>query len=354
MRKQLAVGDSTPALAPLVRGNILPLSEVRPHLNAGDLLRCWAAGKDYTSFLRAGKLPFGISLNKVSVTVVAHGKIYVAAVEESCASTCDEGCSLQRVLPQQCLRLLDEGAIPVFVGIDRQGRVHMGLLCVHDTQGATADALIKGSKVESLLLRDCAHELADDDVHVALTLTALFHWHRSTRYCSWCAGEYRPVHGGWVRQCERCEQLEYPRQDPAMIVAVTNDHDEILLAHNALWAEKKVSVLAGFIDSGEAPHRSVERELWEEVGVKVQDIRFIGSQPWPFPRSLMLAYEARVEGSDVLQPDGEEIQWAKWYSKDALDEAARSEEIILPGVNTIAYGMISRWYGGALPHGDGK
>lgn len=133
-----------------------------------------------------------------------------------------------------------------------------------------------------------------------------------------------------------------------MIVAVTNERGELLLAHNALWEDKRVSVLAGFVDAGESPQRAVERELWEEVGLRVSDIAFLGSQPWPFPRSLMLGYSAKAL-DDTLRPDRQEIEWAEWVSPHSLRQAVADGRMILPGVNTIAYGLISRWYGGHLP-----
>jgi NAD+ diphosphatase len=130
---------------------------------------------------------------------------------------------------------------------------------------------------------------------------------------------------------------------------VTDDADRVLLARGPQWPADRRSILAGFVEPGESLEQAVAREVKEEVGLAVRDVRYLGSQPWPLPQSLMLGFTARADGDVPLNPDPEEILDAAWYTRDELRAAIESGEIVAPGPLSIAAQLIMRWYGGELP-----
>lgn len=132
-----------------------------------------------------------------------------------------------------------------------------------------------------------------------------------------------------------------------MIVAVTDDDDRLLLAHQVRWDPTRVSVLAGFVEAGESLEQAVQREIAEEVGVQVTGLRYLGSQPWPFPRSLMLGFAARADDSPV-RVDDQEIDHARYYTRDEVSAAVDSGALTLPGPTSIASRMIAAWRAGTL------
>lgn len=143
-------------------------------------------------------------------------------------------------------------------------------------------------------------------------------WLRHTRFCSSCAGPLVPKEEDRGLLCGGCGRVFYAPLHPAVIVAVERE-GKLLLAHNARMPVKRYSVLAGFVEPGESLERTVAREIMEEVGIEVEDIRYFGSQSWPFPCSLMLGFTARWKRGE-LHPDGVELDDADWYAPDALPE----------------------------------
>jgi NAD+ diphosphatase len=133
-----------------------------------------------------------------------------------------------------------------------------------------------------------------------------------------------------------------------MIVLVTDPADRCLLARNAQWPERRVSILAGFVEAGESAEQAVTREVHEETSVVVGAVRYLGSQPWPMPQSLMLGFRAEATGVDI-QVDANEIAEARWYSRDDLRKAVASGELLLPPPISIAHRIIESWYGEDLP-----
>jgi NAD+ diphosphatase len=144
----------------------------------------------------------------------------------------------------------------------------------------------------------------------------------------------------------------FPRTDAAIIVGVIDADDRILLGSNALWESNRYSLLAGFVEPGESLEAAVEREIFEESGVRVIDPVYLGSQPWPFPASLMVGFTARVDPArtSTLTPDGAEILDLRWFSRDELTSALA--EIILPGPTSIARAIIEEWYGRRIDDGQ--
>ena len=132
-------------------------------------------------------------------------------------------------------------------------------------------------------------------------------------------------------------------------MAVTDTSDRLLLVRGATWAPRRYSVVAGFVEAGESVEAAVAREVWEEAGLRVADVEYLASQPWPFPRSLMLGCRARLApGEDRPSPDGQEVVEARLVSRDELTAAADDGSILLPGPTSIARLLIEDWYGGPI------
>ena len=196
--------------------------------------------------------------------------------------------------------------------------------------------------------------LSARDAGLFAELLGLANWHRVAGFSPRTGAPTAPGRGGWVRHpegavAESSGQHVFPRTDAAVIMGVVDSLDRLLLARNGSWPEGRVSVLAGFVEPGESFESAVRREVHEEVGVRVGEVEYLGSQPWPFPASVMVGFLARVEGDgDVpLLPDGEEILQARWWSRDDLRTAA-GDTIRLPGRTSIARAIIEHWYGGRL------
>ena len=159
-------------------------------------------------------------------------------------------------------------------------------------------------------------------------------WRQISRFCGTCGARNEDVPGDAQRICPVCGRSEFPRICPAIIVAITDDDGRILLAHNKRFRAGIYSHISGFNEAGETLEATVVREVREEVNIEIKDIVYIKSQPWPFPNSLMLGFKARYL-SGTLRPDGEEIEDAKWFSRDNLPE--------LPGAGSLSRYIIGLW-----------
>ncbi|MGL4340785.1 MAG: NAD(+) diphosphatase [Rhodoglobus sp.] len=203
-------------------------------------------------------------------------------------------------------------------------------------------------------LRSLSTVLDDRDVGILTEALGVLNWHASHLFSPRTGGATVSEKGGWVRRDPVTGTEIFPRTDPAIIVAITDHDDRILLGSNALWEGNHYSLLAGFVEPGESLETAVAREVFEESGLRVIDPVYLGSQPWPFPASLMLGFTARVDPEHGTQttPDGTEILDLRWFSRAELTAATGgTAEIRLPGPSSIARAMITRWYGGPL--GDG-
>ncbi|MEV4731438.1 NAD(+) diphosphatase [Saccharopolyspora sp. NPDC049426] len=197
-------------------------------------------------------------------------------------------------------------------------------------------------------LRSGGALLNDTDAGLLTTAVGLLGWHDSARYCAVCGAATTRVRVGWARRCSGCDREEYPRTDPAVICLVSDGEDHVLLARQPIWPQYRFSVLAGFVEVGESLEACVAREIQEEVGVEVSGIRYLGSQPWPFPRSLMLGFAAVADRDAPLVPADGEIEEARWVHRDtilaALDaEGEPVDGLRLPPGVSIAYRMIKGW-----------
>ncbi|MBK5237770.1 MAG: NAD(+) diphosphatase [Actinomycetales bacterium] len=198
-------------------------------------------------------------------------------------------------------------------------------------------------------LRLVAPILTDRDAGLFTQALALANWHMSYGHSPKTGSKTSPDQAGWIRASTVDGAQVFPRTDPAVIVMITDHDDRLLLGNNALWESNRYSLLAGYVEPGESLEAAVIREVFEESGVTVVDPVYLGSQPWPFPASLMLGFHAKLApGFDAanLTPDGEEILAVRWFTRDELK--ASTETIILPGPVSIARAMIEHWLGETL------
>ena len=176
---------------------------------------------------------------------------------------------------------------------------------------------------------------------------AMQHWRLRTRFCGLCAGAIEFRRGGYVAHCTQCGNYQYPRVDPAVIVAVS-DGQRLLLGRQASWPAQRYSVVAGFVEPGESLEQTVVREVFEETRVRVRSCRYLGAQPWPFPGALMLGFIADAH-PDVPQVDGE-LEDARWFTLEEIIAArlrdtgnARDGGVLLSPRISIARSLIEYW-----------
>ncbi len=183
--------------------------------------------------------------------------------------------------------------------------------------------------------------VAEGELGILAMAKSLLDWHRRHRFCSACGAASAPAQAGFRRDCTACGTQHFPRTDPAVIMLVVRG-DRCLLGHSRRFPHARMySTLAGFVEPGESLEQAVRREVAEEVGLRVTDIRYVGSQPWPFPQSLMLGYTARAEGDLTLRLDPTEIEEARWFTRDELRSGTGPRA--LPPAVSIARHIIDRW-----------
>jgi NAD+ diphosphatase len=231
------------------------------------------------------------------------------------------------------LAQLEEGAFPVLLG-SLDGVPHFAV--------AVGDVDIEAG-ARFVDARTLATQLPGGDVGIVGQAKALVDWHARHRFCAQCGAPSVHIEGGARRRCTRCEARHYPRVDTSVIMLV--EHDErLLLARRATAPGNRRSCLAGFLEPGESIEEAVAREVFEEAGVVVRDVRYVTSQPWPFPSQLMVGCRAMAV-SDEVHVDTSEIAAADWYDRDEVRAAieGRSPVLEIPGSIAIAYHLIRGW-----------
>lgn len=208
---------------------------------------------------------------------------------------------------------------------------------------------------DAATLRDLGMQLDVHDVGIITTALGIVNWQRTQGFCPRCGEPATLSEAGWGRRCSRDGSEQYPRTDSAVIMSVLDADDRLLLARGVRFGGtvSRMSVLAGFVEPGESLEQAVAREVFEEVGVSVSDVRFRGDQPWPFPASLMVGFTARAEATE-LTLDPEEILDARWFSRAELAEALQDGTLGVPPGLSIARALIDEWYGGPLPSAAGQ
>nr|WP_027500123.1 NAD(+) diphosphatase [Rhodococcus sp. UNC363MFTsu5.1] len=200
-------------------------------------------------------------------------------------------------------------------------------------------------------LRFIGQQLADSSAGLLTTAIAILNWHDSAGFSSIDGAATMPTISGWSRHSTSTGHEEFPRTDPAVICLVHDGADRVLLARNGNWPERRFSVLAGFVEAGESLEACVVREIAEEVGLVVSDVRYLGSQPWPFPRSVMIGFSAVGDpDAPITFADGEIVE-AHWFGRDEVRAALEvgdwsadtDARLLLPGSVSIARGMLEAW-----------
>jgi NAD+ diphosphatase len=188
-------------------------------------------------------------------------------------------------------------------------------------------------------LRDIGALLDDRDAGLLTTAVALAHWHDRHPRCPLCGAPTVLARGGWVRVCPEDGSEHFPRTDPAVIMLIHDGADRCVLGRQATWPPGRFSILAGFVEPGESAEAAVAREVDEEVGLAIDDIVYVGSQPWPFPSSLMLGYTARAVGDLTVVRRDEELAEGAWFSREEI----RAGAVRLPPPVSIAHRIVTDW-----------
>jgi NAD+ diphosphatase len=261
------------------------------------------------------------------VLVVWHGQALVRLD--------DEQAELRFVAPEEA-----PDGVRLLLGQDHDGTVYFGV---------DAELPPAPGGFQALSLREVGTLLSDRDAGLLTHAVALANWHDTHTHCPVDGTPTVPDPGGHSTTCPADGTEHFPRTDPAVIMLVTDPEDRALLARNAAWPGRRVSILAGFVEAGESAEQAVIREVAEETGIRVTNVRYVASQPWPMPRSLMLGFRADAPAGQSIAVDQEELAEAHWYSRDALLAAIQARELALPPPVSIARHIIESWYGGPLP-----
>jgi len=234
------------------------------------------------------------------------------------------------LVPLTALPQLEE---PVLLGLDGEGAV---FAVGADGLDAPLDARLMG-------LREVGALLSPEDAGLLAYGTAMVNWHRAHPRCARCGAHTDVAEAGFLRRCPECGAEHHPRTDPVVIMLVL-DGDRVLLGRQATWPPGRYSALAGFVEPGESLEEAVAREVLEETSVRVEDVVYRSSQPWPFPASLMLGFFARHAGGEPTVSDGE-LDDVRWFERSELAAISRGEieGMALPPPLAIARRLIDEW-----------
>ncbi|HEY3995258.1 MAG TPA: NAD(+) diphosphatase [Mycobacterium sp.] len=204
---------------------------------------------------------------------------------------------------------------------------------------------------EVVNLRGVGPILDDTSSQLVSSAVALLNWHDRARFSSVDGSPTKSARAGWARINPVNGHEEFPRIDPAVICLVHDGGDRAVLARQSVWPERMFSLLAGFVEAGESFEACVAREIHEEIGLTVRDVRYLGSQPWPFPRSLMVGFHAVGDPSEAFSFNDGEIVEAAWFTRDEVRAAlaagdwssSSDSKLLLPGSISIARVIIESW-----------
>ncbi|HYJ28582.1 MAG TPA: NAD(+) diphosphatase [Nocardioides sp.] len=228
---------------------------------------------------------------------------------------------------------------------ERDGVVHLAVIVAPDDAPGEPEEWVPLRSVLTLLA-----EGSPEHAPLVMHAIGLAEWHHATRFCPRCGGSLASRSAGHELRCTQCDRAQFPRTDPAVIMAITHgdgDDEAILLGRNTAWPTGRWSTLAGFCEPGETLEDAVRREVMEEVGVQVGEVAYFGSQPWPLPASLMLGFTGRAVTTDI-DVDGAEIEEARWWTRADFEAAGRSGELVVPRGISISSSLIESWFGRPL------
>jgi NAD+ diphosphatase len=235
---------------------------------------------------------------------------------------------------------------------DEQPKLPLGAVYLGEADGVPYAAVrgeraltVSGRPVDTWAgLRELGADLSDLDAGLLVEAIGILEWHERNRFSPLTGAATTIERHGWVQRDPTTGTEVFPRTDPAVIMLVHDGGDRVVLGRQAVWPPGRFSILAGFVEPGESAEAAVAREVAEEVGLQVTDIRYAGSQPWPFPQSLMLGFVARAEGGDTLRLDPDEIEEARWFTRAEL-RAGEGPKALPPPVS-IARHILDRWVAG--------
>jgi NAD+ diphosphatase len=258
-----------------------------------------------------------------------------------------------RILPMFDGAVLLEGSSLMLFAVESVPSASYRVYLGRDSIGPIVLAVLSDNPAKQLepnserwqKLRKTGAGLSDRDAGLFTQALAISNWHSSHQHCPRCGTPTLVESGGWVRRCFKDDSEHYPRTDPAVIVAIVDERDRILLGSQGSWEENRWSILAGFVEPGESLEAAVIREMFEESGVEVEEPHYLGSQSWPFPYSLMAGFAARTKSTE-LRPDGEEIEKLRWFSREEL--AAEAPNLLLPNRISISRSIIELWFGSEI------
>jgi NAD+ diphosphatase len=233
---------------------------------------------------------------------------------------------------------------PIFLGLlpDNQAAFAVNLTEPETAPQALSALGLQERQAGFIQLRESRGILTPEDQQLLLYVRALINWHEGQKFCSRCGSPTVPEEAGHVMACTNpeCATKHFPRSDPATIMLVQHD-DRCLLGRQPSWPEGVFSTLAGFVEAGESVEEAVQREVKEEAGIETRNLRYFGSQPWPFPQSLMLGYFADAATTDIVR--GSELAEVRWFDVAETREILRRHIARFPHIETISQRLIKRW-----------
>jgi NAD+ diphosphatase len=224
----------------------------------------------------------------------------------------------------------------LFLGLDDRGRPHFAETRLSDPTKTNRSMALFG-----MLAR-----MPDEEAAVFAAARHLVDWHARHRFCAVCGTPTGLFRGGWARSCPNCAAEHYPRVDPVVIMIAEHD-GRALIGRGSGWPARRYSALAGYVEPGETIEDAVAREIHEEAGIRVGDVRYIASQPWPFPGSLMIACVATASNDDI-RIDPNELEDAIWVSRDGVRAALAGDDaapFVPPPRYAIAHTLLTAWLG---------
>jgi NAD+ diphosphatase len=263
--------------------------------------------------------------------------------------------------PVRVLTVDERRSVPVQEGPDgpslvwdEQPKLPVGAVYLGEADGVPYAAVrgersltVNGRPVDTWTgLREVGADLDDLEAGLLAQAIGILEWHERNRFSPLTGAATTVERVGWMQRDPTTGTEFFPRIDPAVIMLVHDGADRCVLGRQAVWPPGRFSILAGFVEPGESAEAAVAREVGEEVGLQVADVRYVASQPWPFPQSLMLGFTARVVGDPTLRLDDDEIEEARWFSREELRSGTGPRA--LPPPVSIARNIIDRWVDGEL------
>lgn len=263
-------------------------------------------------------------------------------------------------LPADHPMLVDAAPDPILIGQEEDGRL-VEAYDLSEWEPADLDASQLGGFLDTsqqshpdaqgavfVELRVAMVQLTPRDAEIAATAKALFDWHCTHGYCANCGSRSDSVKSGWQRDCPDCGRHHFPRTDPVVIMLILRGNS-VLVGRSPGWPQGMYSLLAGFVEPGETLEAAVRREVFEETGVRVGDVGYLSSQPWPFPASLMFGCIGEATSKEItIDPD--EIEDARWVTREGMVEAmaGRHPEILGARKGAIAHFLLANWLADTL------